>query len=112
MQLSWLKRVTEGHAECKKRRESGAPKVASESGDEHRLRPELVPSADFRCQVGLPTDALELLGEEIRHQQRRFQRERVVNTHPEQPMGVSLNVTGKDLLRHNVRLRLWRTAKE
>jgi len=25
---------------------------------------------------------------------------------------VSLNVTGKDLLRHNVRLRLWRTAKE
>src|SRR6476659_8845613 len=103
MRLSWLKRVTEGHAEREKRRESGA---------DHGLRPELVPSADFRRHVGLAPDALEFLGEEIRDQERRFQRERLVDAHPKQPVAVRLDVTGTDLLRHDVGLRWWRAAKQ
>jgi hypothetical protein len=72
MQRSRLKRVTERHSEGEKRRETGAPKMASESGDDHRLGPELVPGANFRSHIGLPPDPLEFLGEEVREKQRRF----------------------------------------
>src|SRR4051812_46282876 len=60
---SWLERVGQRKPEGYEGRVPSSAKMASQSSNNQDLRLELMACANLRCEVSLPTDALELLGE-------------------------------------------------
>jgi hypothetical protein len=82
----------EGHAQRDESRIAGTAKMPAYSAMDHNQRPELVPRADLGGDVCYSSEALEFLGEYVRHEKRRRQRKSLVESSAEEPVRVILNI--------------------
>jgi hypothetical protein len=100
------------HAQRDECRISGAAKMPAYSAVDHNLRLELVASTDLRGDVCPSPESLEFLGEYVRHEKRRRQWKRFVESSAKEPVSVILDVPGQHHLGSLKRFRLGSGAVE